>query len=215
MKVIKWLDEHFEEAILIFLLVLISCVELLQVVCRNVPVLPTLTWAEELARFLWIATVFLSLPYTIRTESMLRVTALIDIMPWKLRNVVNVIVDVITFAMMAVLSYYSVIVFQRILASGEVSPAIAMPMWFMYALVLLGFVLAALRSVQMFVIHVKTINVEPKTSMEEAIDLELASGDFEAGSVDAAIKANSVVASGAAVAGPAGSDDKKEGRGDA
>lgn len=187
MKVIKWLDEHFEEAILIFLLALISCVELMQVVCRNVSFIPSLTWAEEMCRFLWIATVFLSLPYTIRTETMLRVTALIDILPWKLRNIMNIIVDVVTFAMMAVLSYYSFIVLQRILASGELSPAMMFPMWILYALVLIGFVLAALRSVQMFIIHIKHINIEPKSSTEEQMEFELSSGNF---STDDALRAS-------------------------
>lgn len=179
MKVIKWLDKHFEEAILIIFLVLISCIELAQVVCRNVPFIPSLTWAEELCRFLWIATVFLSLPYTIRTETMLRVTALIDILPWKLHNLLNIIVDVVTFAMMAILSYYSVVVLQRIIASGEVSPAILLPMWIMYVIVLVGFVLGALRSIQMFVIHVKNFNVRPLSSIEEQVEFELDSGNFE------------------------------------
>lgn len=132
MKVIKWFDEHFEEFILIVFLVLISCVTLLQVICRNVPAFPVLTWPEELCRFLWIATVFLSLPYTIRTETMLRVTALVDIMPWKVRNIINVIVDVITFVMMAVLTNAAVTVLMRIVESGETSPAMLLPMWIMY-----------------------------------------------------------------------------------
>ncbi len=173
MKVIKWLDEHFEEAILIVFLVGISVVELLQVICRNVDFIPSLTWAEELCRFLWIGTVFLSLPFCTRTETALRVTALIDILPWKLRNIVNVIVDVFTAAIMGVLSYYSVIVFNRIVASGELSPAMLMPMWILYAIVVVGFVLATLRSIQMFVIHVKTINVEPKGTTEAQAEFEL------------------------------------------
>lgn len=173
MKVIKWLDEHFEEAILIVFLVGISIVELLQVICRNVDFIPSLTWAEELCRFLWIGTVFLSLPFCTRTETALRVTALIDILPWKLRNIVNVIVDVFTAAIMGVLSYYSVIVFNRIVASGELSPAMLMPMWILYAIVVVGFVLATLRSIQMFVIHVKTINVEPKGTTEAQAEFEL------------------------------------------
>lgn len=173
MKVIKWLDEHFEEAILIVFLVGISVVELLQVICRNVDFIPSLTWAEELCRFLWIGTVFLSLPFCTRTETALRVTALIDILPWKLRNIVNVIVDVFTAAIMGVLSYYSVIVFNRIVASGELSPAMLMPMWILYAIVVAGFVLATLRSIQMFVIHIKTINVEPKGTTEAQAEFEL------------------------------------------
>lgn len=179
MRVIKWLDEHFEEAILMVFLVLIACITLIQVICRNVPALPVLTWPEELCRFLWIATVFLSLPYTIRTESMLRVTALIDIMPWKVRNIVNIVVDVVTFFVMAVLTNAAYTVFMRIVDSGETSPAMVLPMWIMYLIVLIGFVLGALRSVQMFVIHVKNINVEPKSTIEEQTEFELESGKFD------------------------------------
>lgn len=179
MRVIKWLDKHFEEAILMVFLVLIACVTLIQVICRNVPALPVLTWPEELCRFLWIATVFLSLPYTIRTESMLRVTALIDVMPWKVRNIVNIVVDVVTFFVMAVLTNAAYTVFLRIVDSGETSPAMVLPMWIMYLIVLIGFVLGALRSVQMFVIHVKNINVEPKSTIEEQTEFELESGKFD------------------------------------
>lgn len=185
MKAIKWLDKHFEEAILIFCLAVIACVELMQVVARNVPFIPALTWAEELCRFVWIATVFLSLPYTIRTESMLRVTALIDILPWKTRNVLNIFVDVFTFIMMAVLSYNAVIVLQRIIASGETSPAMLLPMWIMYAIVLAGFVLGAARSVQMGIIHAKHFNEPSMSAVEEQAELELAQGGVEVDAVHA------------------------------
>ena len=173
MKVLKWLDEHFEEAILIFLLVIIACVTLIQVIARNVTFIPATTWAEELCRFAWIATVFLSLPFCTRTETALRVTALIDILPWKLRNIINVIVDVFTAFLMAVLTYYAWIVLQRIIASAETSPAMLWPMWTIYLIVLIGFALAVVRSIQMFVIHIKSINVEPKSTVEAQADFEL------------------------------------------
>ena len=48
MKVVKWLDDHLEETFLVILLILISCVSLLQVIIRKIPFIPALTWAEEL-----------------------------------------------------------------------------------------------------------------------------------------------------------------------
>ncbi|MDO4183423.1 MAG: TRAP transporter small permease [Coriobacteriia bacterium] len=174
MKVLRWLDLHFEEAILVFLLVVIACVELAQVVCRNVPFLPALTWAEELCRFAWIATVFLSLPYTVRTSNMLRVSVLIDSLPDYLHNLLNIVVDVVTAAMMGVLGWASISVVQRIFASGETSPAMLWPMWIMYAIVTAGFVLAALRSVQMIVIHIIHFNERPITYVEEQMEAEVA-----------------------------------------
>ena len=174
MKVIRWLDEHFEEAILVFLLVVIACVELLQVIARNVPFMPALTWAEELCRFAWIATVFLSLPYTIRTSNILRVSVLIDSLPPKLHNFLNICVDVLTAVMMAILAYSSIAVLQRIYLSGETSPAMFWPMWIMYLIVLIGFVLGALRSVQMMIIHIIHFNEIPVTEIEELQEDEAA-----------------------------------------
>ncbi len=174
MGVLRWLDKHFEEAILVFLLVVIACVELVQVVCRNVPVLPTLTWAEELCRFAWIATVFLSLPYTIRNSNELRVSALIDALPARAHNTLNIAVDVVTTCVMSVLAYQSVGVLMQVYTSGETSPAMLWPMWIMYAFVIAGFTLGALRSVQMIIIHIIHFNERPVTFIEEQIEAETA-----------------------------------------
>lgn len=174
MKAIKWLDQHFEEAILVFLLVVIACVELAQVICRNVPFMPALTWAEELCRFAWIATVFLSLPYTIRTSNILRVSVLIDALPWRLHNILDIFVDVVTAAMMGILAYNSVAVLQRTIAAGETSPAMLWPMWIMYAIVLIGFTLATVRSLEMLVIHIMHVNDAPPTMIEEKMQDEVA-----------------------------------------
>ena len=166
-KFVRWLDLHFEESILVFLLAVIACVELLQVIARNIPMIPSLTWAEELCRFAWIATVFLSLPYTIRTSNILRVSALIDALPAMLHNLLNVIVDVVTFVMMVVLSVASVSVLERIISSGETSPAMMWPMWIMYLIVLIGFIMGAGRSVQMAIIHIIHFKERPITEIEK------------------------------------------------
>ena len=50
MKAIKWLDDHFEEVLLVILLVLISVVSLLQVVFKKMPMLTPLTWSDEFCR---------------------------------------------------------------------------------------------------------------------------------------------------------------------
>ena len=166
-RVVRWFDMHFEESILVFLLAVIACIELVQVVARNIPVIPSLTWAEELCRFAWIATVFLSLPYTIRTSNILRVSALIDALPAMLHNLLNVIVDIVTLAMMALLAWASVAVLGQVIESGETSPAMLWPMWIMYLIVLVGFVMGGLRSLQMAAIHIIHFKERPVTEIEK------------------------------------------------
>lgn len=187
MKILRWLDEHFELVLLATLLVVIACVELLQVICRNVPFVPALEWAEEFCRFAWIASVFISIPYCVRTMTQLRVTALIDFMPFKLKNIVNIVVDIFTFVILAIMSYASVGVFFKILASGELSPAMQWPMWIMYAIVVIGFVLGTLRSLQMAVMHIKRINEKTLSAAEEEAQFEVENESGAKGKIDDAL----------------------------
>ena len=169
MKVLKWLDEHFEEALLVLLLVLIAVIELIQVIFRNLPFVAALTWAEEFCRFCWIWSVFISLPYTIRKGSMLRVSVLLDVFPQKVRSAINIAVDLITAAAMALLGVHSVTVVQKILRSGETSPAMRWPMWIIYSIMLLGFFLGALRGLQQAVIHIRHFNDRKLSTIEQTM----------------------------------------------
>ena len=103
MKVLKWLDDHFEEIFLVVFLVLIACVSLAQVIWKKAPFLESLTWSDEFCRFMWIWTVFISLPYTIRKGSMLRVSVVLDLMPQVVRKVINLAVDIVSMLCMGLL----------------------------------------------------------------------------------------------------------------
>lgn len=179
MKVIKWLDEHFEEALLVVLLVLISCVQLAQVICRNVPFIDSLKWSEEFCRFCWIWTVFLSLPYTIRKGNMLRVSVLVETFPRILRSIFGVLVELIVTASMVLLGWHSITVVQGIVVSGETSPAMLWPMWIVYSVLLIGFFLGALRGVQQVVLHLRHFGEEQKSTLEQTMDE--AAAEVEAG----------------------------------
>lgn len=178
MKAVKWLDEHFEEAIIIFLLAVIAIVELMQVVCRNIPGVPALSWAEEMARYAWIVTVFLSLPFTIRTNTTLKVTALVEAFPWKVTNIITIIVDIVTAAALGILAYASLSVIGTVQSSGAESPAMEIPLWIMYVIIFIGFALGVVRSIEMCIIHIKNINVPPVNSVEAAAADELAAADI-------------------------------------
>ena len=169
MKALKWLDEHFEEAMLVILLVMIACVELIQVTFRNLPFVAALTWAEEFCRFCWIWSVFISLPYTIRKGSMLRVSVLLDVFPQKVRSAINVAVDLITAAAMLLLGVQAVSVVGKIVESGETSSAMRWPMWIIYSIMLLGFFLGALRGLQQAVIHIRHFNDRKLSTIEQTM----------------------------------------------
>lgn len=169
---IKWLDEHFEETILVVFLVLIACISMIQVIVRKVPFLSSLQWAEEFDRFMWIWSVFISLPYTIRMGNMLRVNVLLDLMPHYVRKTISLIVDVVVMLSMALLCYHSFgVIFgaKGIMSSGELSPAMRWPMWIVYIFMLIGFGLGTLRGIQMIIIHAKHFNEKELTAIEQTM----------------------------------------------
>lgn len=169
MKVLKWLDEHLEETLLVICLVLISCVCLVQVIIRNIPWIPSLQWAEEFCRFAWIWSVFLSLPYTIRKGNMLRVNVLLDLMPHVVRKTLNIIVDVVIAASMGLLAYHSISVTTDIAASGELSPAMLWPMSIIYGVMLLGYALGTVRAIQMTIIHIMHFGEKELSTIEQTM----------------------------------------------
>lgn len=169
MKLLRWLDAHLEETLLAILLVVIACVSFLQVIVRKIPWIPSLTWAEEFCRFCWVWSVFLSLPYTLRMSNMLRVTALLDILPEKIMKVLNISVYAVTTFCMAMLAGYSVIVVHNIWVSNELSPAMLWPMWIVYSVMLIGFVLATLRGVQQVCIHTLHFHEKELNTAEQAM----------------------------------------------
>ena len=169
MKAIKWLDEHFEETLLVICLVLISVVCLIQVIIRNIPFIPSLQWAEEFCRFAWIWSVFLSLPYTIRKGKMLRVNVLLDLMPHAIRKTINIAVDIVIAACMALLAYHSIDVTAKIAASAELSPAMLWPMSIIYGVMLFGYAMGAVRGIQMTIIHIMHFGEKELSTIEQTM----------------------------------------------
>jgi len=169
MKVIKWLDDHFEEFLMILCLVAITVVMFMQVIIRKIPWIPALTWAEEFCRYAWIWSVFLSLPYTIKRCSMLRVTVLLDAMPEKVRKAFNILVDFINLGAFGFLFYHSIPLTVDRYISQEISPAMQWPMWTMYAFIVIGFGLAVIRGIQVIIEHIKHFNEHQLTTLEQSI----------------------------------------------
>lgn len=147
MKLIKKLDQSLEECILGALLIGMSVILLIQILMRAIGG-NSLTWAEEVARYFYVWSVFLSLGCTIRNGTILKVDLLLTQLPKRLRRVVENLLEMINVALYAYLAYYSVLVVQSVQLSGQTSPALELPMYLVYLIIPIGFVLASLRSVQ-------------------------------------------------------------------
>jgi C4-dicarboxylate transporter DctQ subunit len=167
LNVIKWLNEHLEEAVMVFLLAAISCVMMAQIIARTFAV--SMPWPEEFSRYCYIWTVFLSLGYTIQKGNMLRVGVVMDLLPNRLRKSIEIVVNIIMLAIFVVLFRYSIIYTGKIKVTGQFSPAMHIPMWIMYMSTIIGFGLAVLRMIQEIISGFKNFNKEIETTLEATI----------------------------------------------
>lgn len=191
MKVIKWLDDHFEEVLMVIALILITIVCFTQAVIRKIPdviiffgfgsqsvadfahSIKPFPWADEFSRFMWIWSVFLSLPYTIKRCSMLRVTVVLDMLPEKARKVFNIFVDIVNIVIMGLFLYYcffgknAVIIKQ--FTKIELSPAMEWPMWIVFLAMPIGFALGVVRGFQVLIDHIRNFKAHQLTALEQTI----------------------------------------------
>lgn len=146
MKRIKKVEAHLEEYGMGVLLIGITVILTLQIVMRVLKL--SLSWPEELARYLYIWTVLLSIGYTVRNKTILRVDLLLNLLPRSLSHLTEALIQLLSAAFYAFMSYYAVFVMLKVKTSGQTSPALELPMYLIYIIIPVGFTLASLRSIQ-------------------------------------------------------------------
>lgn len=156
MKLIKWLDDNLEETILLLLLCAMTLIMGLQVVSRYL-FQNSLSWSEELTRYLFIWSGFISVSYCIKKWISIKVDQIINMLPTSGYVIFQFVLNVILFGFFIYLSIHAYSYLQMSIASSQVSPALGLPMPFVHAAPLTGFVLAMIRSFQQIVLEAKNI----------------------------------------------------------
>ena len=139
--------DNLEEFIIIPLIFAMSIIIFIQVIARYV-FQNSLTWSEELARYLFVWLVYFSVSFTARRQKHIRIDAAISLYPKKLRPYVDILSEIIVLAFSIFIAVTGVTVFHKIAWSGQMSPAIGIPMQIVYAAPMVGMALTAIRQVQ-------------------------------------------------------------------
>ncbi|MDR1495865.1 MAG: TRAP transporter small permease [Clostridiales Family XIII bacterium] len=110
----------------------------------------SLSWSEELARYLFIWFSWLGVSIGQRNGEHISVTLLTDRLKPAPQKVVIFIKDIITLLILLVLVYYGVVVVGKQISMGVVSVALKIPMYVIYFSMPLGCLLMAIRVVAGF-----------------------------------------------------------------
>ncbi|WMJ84609.1 TRAP transporter small permease [Oscillospiraceae bacterium LTW-04] len=147
MKVLKWLDESLEETILVVLLLIMSLAMGAQIIARYIFNSP-LSWSEELSRFLFVWSGFLSISYCFKKQISIKIEQLVSLLPQKVATVFKIIEKTTMLLFYIYMVPFAWTYFNNAITSGQLSPAMQIPMSFIYIAPLIGFILSIIRLTQ-------------------------------------------------------------------
>lgn len=159
LKFLKVLDDKLELTICIILMSLMTLLIFVQVIMRYI-MHNSLTWSEELARYLFIWLIYIGISYGAKIMKHIKIEAALGLFPKAVRSYVVIIGDILFlgFALFIAYTAYTLVVKQ--IGLGQQSPAIHMPMWIIYAAPMVGFALTSIRQIQTIVYRIKHLKKE-------------------------------------------------------
>lgn len=157
MKIIKWLDKHLEESILMILLGSIVVVMLYQIVRRYI-FNSSLSWSEEFCRYCFIWFMFVANSFSIKLRSDLRVDAVLSALPGGVRKVVDFADLLISFLLTLFLFKCSFTTVAYVMSTGEKSVGLQLPMYVVYLSMPIGFGMSVVRYIQRAVFDIRALS---------------------------------------------------------
>jgi TRAP-type C4-dicarboxylate transport system permease small subunit len=111
----------------------------------------SLSWSEELARYMFIWLIYLGISYGAMIMRHIRIEAALGVFPKKWRPYVVILGDVLFLVFSVYVCYVSCQTVMRQITIGQTSPGLGLQMWVVYAAPCVGFAFTAIRQIQTIV----------------------------------------------------------------
>lgn len=105
----------------------------------------SLTWSEELSRYLFVWMIFLSLNLTIRDNLPIRIDFIDEFLPTKPKKVIGIFVKILTSIILIVFSFSAYKL--TLLGTSSTSPALNVPLIFIYIAMPIGYALSFVETI--------------------------------------------------------------------
>ncbi len=155
-SIIDFLDNKLEMTVCVVLMSALGLILSLQVIMRYI-FQSSLSWSEELARYIFIWLVFIGISYGAKVMRHIKIDAFLYFFPKFLRPYVVILGDVLSlvFALSVVYLGFSMVELQLMLR--QLSPAMRIPIWLVYLAPIVGFGLASIRLIQGIIFQIKEL----------------------------------------------------------
>lgn len=155
-KIVNWLDENLEEFLLGISLAAMAVIMGIQVVARYL-FGASLSWSEELTRYIFIWAAFLSVSYCTKKCISIKIEQFVAFFPKRGKALLKGINHTLELILFLYLIPFAWKYFMSAVTNGQTSPAMGIPMYYVQAAPLVGFVLAAIRIFQRWLIEWKRV----------------------------------------------------------
>ena len=146
-KVFRWLDDSLEETLMVITLILMTVIMGIQVFSRYA-LGASLSWSEELTRYLFVWEGFLSLSYCTKKCISIKIEQFVAMFPRRGKAIFKLVNHTFELIFFFYLIPFAVKYLISAVESGQVSPACHIPMYYVQAAPLVSFVLVAIRIMQ-------------------------------------------------------------------
>lgn len=147
MAIMKKIDGMAEKYLLAIFMITMSILIFVQVVSRYV-FGDAITWTEELARYLFIWLIFLSMSVGFKEEKHIGIDIVVDRCPPRVQKVIKQIVFMLIFCLAIGLTYEGFLLIQQMRGFGQTSANLQIPMWLVYLSLPFGFLITTIRLIQ-------------------------------------------------------------------
>ena len=155
-KVLSWIDEYLEEVLLAAALAAMAVIMGVQVFCRYV-LGASLSWSEELTRYIFIWAGFLSVSYCTKKCISIKIKQFVALFPRRGKAVFKVVNHTFELILFVYLLPFAWKYLMSAVENGQTSPAMGIPMYLVQAAPLVGFALSAIRVLQRWIAEFKAV----------------------------------------------------------
>ena len=155
-KAINWIDEYLEEVLLVAALAAMAVIMGVQVFCRYV-LGASLSWSEELTRYIFIWAGFLSVSYCTKKCISIKIEQFVALFPKRGKAMFKVVNHTFELILFLYLIPFAWKYLMSAVANGQTSPAMGIPMYYVQAEPLVGFILSAIRVLQRWIAEFNSV----------------------------------------------------------
>ena len=155
-KIFSWLNDYLEEFLMVVSLILMTVIMGIQVFARYV-MGSSLSWSEELTRYLFVWGGFISVSYCTRRCISIKIEQFVASFPRRTKAAFKLVNHTVELTVFFYLIPFAFKYLMSAVESGQVSPACHIPMYYVQAAPLVSFILVAFRIIQRWYIELQVV----------------------------------------------------------